>query len=189
MKSFIRYFLQGLLILVPVAITVFVIVEIFLIVNKWFSKLGLLIDPLVDPILVIVAVVLFIFVAGYLSTTIVFKPLFSLFDHAMERAPFIKTVYSSIKDLFSAIVGSKKKFDKPVLVTNKQTGMQQLGFVTNSDLGELGIKEDKVAVYIPYSYSFSGILYVVPKELITPVDASTADVMKFVLSGGITDID
>ncbi len=189
MKTLFRYFFQGLLIVVPVAITAVVIYYIGRIVSDWFSKIGFMVHPWLDPVIVLVAVVLFIVLAGFLSTSIIFKPLFSLFDHAMERAPFVKTVYSSMKDLLSAIVGSKKKFDKPVMVTNKQTGMQQLGFITQEDLSELGIKEGKVAVYLPYSYSFSGMLFIVPREMVTPVEASTAEVMKFILSGGITDLD
>jgi len=189
MKKFIRYFLQGLLILVPVAITLAVVLEIGLIISNWLGKVGLLVHPWIDPFIVIVAVVIFIVLAGMLSTSIVLKPLFSLLDHTIERTPVIKTVYSSIKDIFSAFVGSKKKFDKPVFITNKQNGMQQIGFVTQSDLSELGIKEGKVAVYVPYSYSFSGILYIVETENIKPIDASTADVMKFILTGGITHIE
>ena len=113
-----------------------------------------------------------------------------MFDHALERTPFIKTIYSSIKDLLSAFVGSKKRFNRPVLVTiNRENNIQQLGFITREDLSELNLKKEYVAVYVPLSYSFSGNLLIVPSDHITVVDASSPEVMKFIISGGVTDID
>ena len=85
---------------------------------------------------------------------------------------------------------SKKKFNKPVLVTiNKENNIQQLGFITHENLIELNLPKDAVAVYVPLSYSLSGNLLIVPSDNITPVDASSAEIMKFVVSGGVTDID
>jgi len=90
----------------------------------------------------------------------------------------------------SAFVGSKKRFNKPVLITiNKENNIQQLGFITKEDLSELNISKDTVAVYVPLSYSISGNLLIVPTDHITVVDASSAEVMKFIVSGGVTDID
>jgi uncharacterized membrane protein len=99
-------------------------------------------------------------------------------------------VYGSIKDFMSAFVGSKKRFNKPVLITiNKENNIQQLGFITKEDLSELKISKGTVAVYVPLSYSISGNLLIVPTDHITVVDASSAEVMKFIVSGGVTDID
>ncbi|MBL7918102.1 MAG: hypothetical protein JNM96_06870, partial [Bacteroidia bacterium] len=69
-----------------------------------------------------------------------------------------------------------------------QANIEELGFLTSDDLTHLHIKE-KVAVYLPYSYSLSGRLVIVPKEQIKPVDADPAEAMKFVVSGGVTDAD
>jgi uncharacterized membrane protein len=131
-----------------------------------------------------------IFLMGILGSSIILRPLFLMFDNALEHTPVIKTVYSSIKDLFSAFVGSKKRFNKPVLVTiNKENNIQQLGFVTQEDLAELNIKTGTVAVYVPLSYSFSGNLLIVPADHITTINASSSEVMKFIISGGVTDLD
>jgi uncharacterized membrane protein len=112
-----------------------------------------------------------------------------MMDRLVEKAPLIKTIYSSVKDLMGAFVGSKKRFNKPVLVlTNREAGIYKLGFITQTDLHELGISE-MVAVYLPYSYAFSGMLIIVDQKNIRPIDASSADVMKFIISGGVTDID
>lgn len=127
---------------------------------------------------------------GFMGSSIVLRPLFSLFDNTLEHTPVVKTVYGSIKDFMSAFVGSKKKFNKPVLITiNKENNIQQLGFITNEDLSELNLGKDSVAVYVPLSYSISGNLWIVPTDHITIVDASSPEVMKFIVSGGVTDIE
>lgn len=190
MKNFIRYFLQGLVIIAPIAVTLLVIFKMGSMIASLFSEIGLIINPYVDPFIIIAAVLFLIFFVGLLGSSIILKPIFILFDSAIEKAPFIKIIYSSIKDILSAFVGNKKRFNKPVLVTiNKESNIQQLGFVTQTDLSELGIKEEKVAVYLPFSYGFSGKLFIVPKENVVPVNASGTDAMKFILSGGVTDID
>ena len=106
----------------------------------------------------------------------------------MDRLPIVKTVYSALKDFFSAFVGSEKKFNKPVLVkVNLISNLEKIGFVTTEDLSELGI-HDKVTVYFPHSYNFSGEMFIVPKEHITPLDIAPSEAMKFVVSGGVTKV-
>ena len=115
MKKILLYFVQGIIITVPVAITAFVLYKIFSLVSSFFSHFGLIISPVIDPFIVIGSALVLIFMMGLLGSSIVLRPLFTLFDHAMERTPVVKTIYSSIKDLLSAFVGSKKRFNKPVL--------------------------------------------------------------------------
>jgi uncharacterized membrane protein len=190
MNKFLRYFIQGLIITVPVAITVFVVYKVIDWIGSLFSAFGGIVNPLVDPFIFIGIAVVLIFFMGLLGSSIILRPLFILFDNIVEHTPIIKTVYSSIKDLLAAFVGSKKRFNKPVLVTiNKENHIQQLGFITQEDLAELKIKTGTVAIYVPMSYSFSGNLIIVPKENVTPVDASSTEVMKFIISGGVTDIE
>lgn len=190
MNKFLRYFIQGLIITVPVAITVFVVYKVIDWIGSLFSTFGGIVNPLVDPFIFIGIAVALIFLMGLLGSSIILRPLFILFDNIVEHTPIIKTVYSSIKDLLAAFVGSKKRFNKPVLVTiNKENSIQQLGFVTQEDLAELKLKTGTVAIYVPMSYSFSGNLIIVPKENVTPVDASSTEVMKFIISGGVTDIE
>jgi uncharacterized membrane protein len=190
MAKIVRYFIQGLVITVPVAVTVIVIYKIIAWVGSLFSVFGTIISPVVDPFIIIFTAILIIFMMGLLGSSIILRPLFSTLDNALEHTPVIKTVYSSIKDLFSAFVGNKKRFNRPVLVTiNKENNIQQLGFITQDDLSELNITKGHCAVYVPLSYSFSGNLLIVPADHITLVDASSAEVMKFIVSGGVTDID
>lgn len=190
MKKIVIYFVQGLLITVPVAITGFVVYKLIDMVGSFFTEFGTIVSPVVDPFIIIAIAIGIILLAGVLGSSIILRPLFNVFDNALEHTPFIKTIYTAIKDLLSAFVGSKKRFNKPVLVTiNKENNIQQLGFITQQDLSELKLKEGVVAVYMPMSYSFSGNLLIVPASSVTPVDASSAEVMKFIVSGGVTDID
>ncbi len=190
MRKILRFFIQGLIITVPVAITAFVVYKLIDLVGSFFSIFGTIVSPVVDPFIVLGSAIGLIFIAGLLGSSIILRPLFIMFDSAMEHTPFIKTVYTSMKDLLAAFVGSKKRFNKPVLVTiNKENNIQQLGFITQENLSELNIKTGKVAVYIPMSYSFSGNLLIVPIDHITVVEASSPEVMKFIISGGVTDID
>lgn len=190
MTKIVRYFLQGLVITVPVGITAIVIYKVFAWFFSIFSIFGTIISPVIDPLIIIVLALISILLMGMLGSSIILRPLFTLFDNTLEHTPVVKTVYSSIKDFMSAFVGSKKRFNKPVLITiNKENNIQQLGFITKEDLTELNLGKDIVAVYVPLSYSLSGNLLIVPTDHITVVDASSPEVMKFIVSGGVTDID
>jgi len=117
-----------------------------------------------------------------------FRPLRMLIDKIMQSAPLVKVIYSSIKDLLSAFVGKEKKFNKPVLVkVNMISNLEKMGFLTQTDLSDLGIR-DKATVYFPHSYNFSGEMYIVPVEHITPLDIPAAEAMKFIVSGGVTKV-
>lgn len=180
-KALAKYFLQGLFYLVPIGVTIYVIIY-----------LVLKIDGIIDlpiPGLGIIVILIVVTLVGYLGTHVFFSYLRPL-DRAMERTPLIKLVYSSMKDLMSAFVGKKKQFNAPVLV--KMGGgmeFERLGFVTKSDLSDLGISEDKVAVYFPFSYAISGQVLIVPKKNISVVNASSSDVMKLIISGGVTTVE
>ncbi|MBL7891185.1 MAG: DUF502 domain-containing protein [Bacteroidia bacterium] len=190
MKKLVRYFIQGILTAAPLFITFYILALLFNKVGSVLHELGITINPYVDPLIGFFGVIVVVILIGILASSLVFQSIMLVIDRTLERTSFIKTIYSSVKDLLSAFLGSKKKFDKPVLVlVNKETGNQQLGFITQTDLKDLSISEGKVAVYMPHSYAFSGVLLIAPKENVTPLDAGSAEVMKFIVSGGVTDID
>ena len=185
-----KYFFRGLLYTVPVAIILYVILQIFFLIGTLFHNLGLQVHPLIDPIIGLFALFFFIILFGILGSTLLFKPFFQGIEGLIEKAPLIKTIYFSIKDMIAAFVGTKKRFNQPVLVKmSKNDDLERLGFVTQSDLTKIGITKDKVAVYLPFSYTISGSLYIVPRESITLINASSTDIMKFIVSGGVTDIE
>ena len=189
MNKVLKYFLQGLILLIPFGITVIVFLKLFQFFEGVFSFVGVTGSPFLDTIISFIALLCFITVIGLLASSFVFKKLFNFFEEKLENAPIIRHIYSPIKDFMNAFMGNKKRFTKPVLVlTNPQANIQEVGFITQDDLSEWGIKE-KFAVYLPYSYSFSGRLIIVPKEQITPLKADGAEAMKFIISGGVTDVD
>ena len=115
--------------------------------------------------------------------------IFNYFEEKLEHAPFIRHIYSPVKDFTNAFVGNKKKFNRPVLVrTNPVANIEQIGFITQENLKDFEIL-DKVAVYLPFSYSLSGQLIITPIENVKPLNAEAAEAMKFVVSGGVTDVD
>ena len=189
MNNILRYFLQGLVLFIPLGITIIVFVKLFQFFEGLFSFVGLTGSPFVDTIISFACLVVFITIIGILASSFVFKKLFSFLEDRLEHAPFIRHVYSPIKDFMNAFMGNKKKFTKPVLVlTNPHANIQEVGFITQDDLTDWGIS-DKIAVYLPMSYSFSGRLVVVPKTQITILNVEGSEAMKFIVSGGVTEID
>jgi len=186
-----RYFFQGLLLMAPIAITGYV----FVVLVRWMDGLikwdipEKLDVPGLGSLVIILGLTLVLTFIGFLSSTFIFKPIFRFFEKLISNTPLIKIIYTSIKDLFSAFVSEKKKFNKPVLVRlNKEIELYKIGFITQEDLSKLDIK-NKVAVYLPHSYAWSGNLFIVPKENIKPLkNISAANTMKFVISGGVTEI-
>ena len=191
MKKIINYFLQGLLYIVPITVTLYVAVWIF---QKIDGILPGLLDKLgIDmhiPGLGLIIIIAFITVIGVLGSAVIFSPINSFFQNLLKRAPLLKTIYSSVKDLMSTFVGNKKGFSEPVLVKiYENSTIERIGFITNEDVESLNIAKGKVLVYMPHSYAISGQLFVVEKKNVSPIDKSSAEIMKLIVSGGVTEID
>jgi uncharacterized membrane protein len=193
MKKLLNYFLQGLLFVVPIVATVWILVKAIM----WIDGLLPFQVPIqlpgfeeIDiPGLGLITIFLFIALMGFIGSRYIRNPLFSYFETLIEKAPLAKLIYSSVKDLIQAFVGEKRRFNTPVLVRlEKESDINRIGFVTKEDLTELGIESDKVAVYLPFSYGFNGELIILPKENVRPLNASGTDMMKFIISGGVTEI-
>ena len=177
----IQYFLQGLLILGPVSITVYFIYIVF-------DKIDSLLRPAINiPGLGFAIIIAFIILVGYLSSFFVMGRLLSVLDKFLERTPGIKLLYSFIRDFFEAFAGNKKKFTHNVLANVDDTDVWRVGFITQEDMTSFGM-ENYVAVYLPMAYSVAGNVYIVPREKIRPLPGiSSAQAMKFALSGGVTE--
>jgi uncharacterized membrane protein len=189
-KSLLAWFLQGLLFTAPLSLTVYIIYKSFRIVDGILADVILNIFGFTIPGLGMVVILGTITIIGYLGSSIVFMPLLSYLDKLISQAPLVKIIYTSIKDFMSAFVGKERRFTEPVLVKISRDGnLEKMGFITQKDLSNLGIPKGKVAVYLPHSYNFSGNLFIVSVENITPLDALPSDVMKFIVSAGVTSVD
>ena len=193
MRKILNYFLQGLLVTVPIVVTFFVIFKSIIWIDSLLPfQIPVKIPGLNDmeiPGLGVLAIFFIITLFGYFASSLVANPAFLLFEKTLGKTPLIKIVYSSVKDLIEAFVGEKKRFTQPVLVTMaKDPELQRIGFVTENDLTSLGVPLGKLAVYFPFSYGFNGQLFIVPAENVTPINASGTEMMKFIISGGVTEI-
>ena len=182
MKKIINYFLQGLLYIVPIIVT-------FYVVYWTFQKIdGIL--PFQFPGLGLIIIIVLITFIGFVGSAIIASPINAFFQRLLKKAPLLETIYSSVKDLMGTFVGKKKGFSQPVLIKlYENSTIERIGFITNEDLSTLEIKEGKVLVYLPHSYAFSGQLFVVDRNYITPIDSSSSEIMKLIISGGVTEIE
>lgn len=195
MKSFrlisrriIRYFFQGILFVGPAGLTIYIVYLLFTYVDGFLQSLIDEYLPFTVPGVGILLLIVLITLLGFIAQSILFRPINILIDRVMKRVPLVKVLYSALNDLFSAFVGTEKKFNKPVLVkVNLNSDLEKIGFLTSEDLSELNIK-DKVTVYFPHSYNFSGEMFIVPREQVKPLDIPAAEAMKFVVSGGVTKV-
>jgi len=187
MRTVFNYFLRGLLLLFPLAATVYIIY----VSVRWSNNLfnDLLYDWLqIDiPGLGILTVFLVVTMVGFIFTRALTRPIILYFENFLQRVPIIKIIYTSLKELTEAFVGDKKRFNKPVLIRLGTSETHRMGFVTQEDLTQLGI-DDMVAVYCPHSYNFSGNLFIVPSDQVHPLDVNSTDVMKYIVSGGVTNM-
>jgi len=173
-----RYFFSGTVFIVPLVATAYFIFVSF----RWLDSLLNLPYPGIGFLIIFGAITAF----GFFTSNFAFRTFTEWFDHGMNKIPLVKLIYSSVKDLLGAFVGDKKKFNKPVLVTiNKDNNLHQIGFVTQSDLSDLGLN-DMVVVYFPHSYAFSGNHFLVPKDSVKPLNISGPVAMKFIVSGGVS---
>lgn len=176
-----NYFLRGLVVVVPLALTIYVCALIFTTIDSWLR----LPIPGVGFLITLVLITL----VGALASSFVTRSIISAVDNVLERLPFVRLLYSSAKDMLNAFVGEKKRFDKPVLVAlSNDRAVKVLAFLTSDSLSSLGLA-DQVTVYMPQSYGFAGHILVVPADRVERIDADAAEVMAFIISGGVTQVE
>jgi len=193
-RALLNYFVKGLIVVVPVGAALFLIfwairsIDNALNLSDIFwpgSKTG---KPVYIPGLGILNVIIVIFIAGVLVTNVVTDPIKRWANRWINRLPLFKFLYSSIKDLTEAFVGEEKKFNEPVIVEINEFGLKKIGFLVQKDLSALNLPGE-VAVYFPYSYSFAGQVVIISADKVKPIHKSAADMMKFVISGGVSGLD
>jgi uncharacterized membrane protein len=182
-QKFIQYFLQGLLILGPVSITVYTIYVVF-------DRIDNILRPVINiPGIGFIIIIFFILSVGYLSSFFVMGRIISVVDKLLERTPGIKLFYSFIRDFFEAFAGNKKKFTNGVLANIENNDVWRVGFITQEDMSKFAMA-DFVAVYVPMAYSVAGNVYIIPKERVREINnISATQVMKFAVSGGVTEVE
>jgi uncharacterized membrane protein len=186
-KRIVSYFVSGLIIVVPVAFTLWLLGVLIVAVDRWTR---LLLPELAGKIfgLGVVVSVIFVTVVGFMGSHFFTRQFVVAFGRVLERLPVVKMVYGAVKDMMNAFVGPERRFDRPVLVELQPgTGVRALGFITRESMAHLGLAED-LAVYFPQAYNFAGQVLIVRRSAVTPLDAPPAQVMTFIVSGGVSGV-
>ncbi|MEK7403429.1 MAG: DUF502 domain-containing protein [Gemmatimonadota bacterium] len=181
MARLLNYFFRGLIVLAPAVVTVYVFWLIISEVDQWLG-FGI-------PGLGIAVTVVLITLFGFLASTVLARYVLGLVDQTFQRLPLVRLVYSSTRDLIDAFVGEKRRFDRPVIVSTHSDGVEKaFGFITGDALEHFEL-EDYVTVYLPFSYALTGAVRVYPRANVRPLAVDSAQLMAFVVSGGVTGMD
>lgn len=183
-KKIFRYFIQGLIIIAPIAITAWALYWLF-------EKVDGILRPWVNiPGLGFVIIIVFVLMVGWFSSSFLMGSFLSFFDQWMERTPGIKFIYTSTKDFFEAFAGDKRKFNKSVLANVFSEDVWIVGFLTDEEMQKFDLGANMVAVYVPQAYNFAGQLYILPRDKVKKIEKITAgEAMKYAVTGGVVDLD
>lgn len=187
-------FLTGLLTLLPVVTTVYLIFWIFSSVEAILGGLIRLIMPerYYGPGIGLAAAAVVIFSTGLVMKSWMGRKLFGWGEAVLLRIPLIKTVYGALRDFarfFSRSGEAEKEFRQTVMVPLGDKGMEVMGFVTRTSLEGAGLEvphEDPVAVYLPMSYQIGGYTVILPRSVLRPVDMPVTEGIRFAVTAGIT---
>lgn len=179
MRKLVNYFLRGLVVTAPVVITLWICWVVF----QRIDGLLHLSIPGAGFVVTVVAITL----VGMIASSLVTAGIVSVIESSIEKLPFVRLVYSSTRDLLNAFVGEKRRFDIPVTASLVAGGgTKVIGFVTRESLDSFGLP-GYVAVYVPQAYAFAGHLLLVPASQVERMAGESADLMAFVVSGGVAD--
>jgi uncharacterized membrane protein len=179
-----RYFIQGLIILAPIGITLYVMYWLF-------ERVDSILQPFVKiPGLGFVLIISFVILVGWISSNLIMGSAISFFDQLIERTPGVKFIYSSTKDFFEAFAGDKRKFNQAVLANVFSEEVWIVGFLTDEEMEKFDMGANLVGVYVPQAYNFAGQLYILPREKVRKIDKITSgEAMKYAVTGGVVDLD
>lgn len=187
-KNLFKSFINGILTIVPIILVIYVIYKTFMFLD---GLLGNLLKPYLKddyiPGIGLFITIILITLLGWLSTRFITGKIIRIIDTILDRIPFVKTVYSVIKDTIHSFLGDKKSFSKVALVTIPGTSMKSLGFITAEELENFYEPlSDYIAVYVPQTFQVAGFTFLIPKDQVEVINVKPEDAMKFILSGGMT---
>lgn len=183
MKKIVRWFLNGLLVIAPIAVTIYLLTYLFNFIDNLGKKiLGLFgLDP-VTGIGVVLTLFLVTFV-GFISQLWLSRKIIDLTEKLINRFPGLKTIYSMTKETIQSFVGENRAFSQAVLIT-EEDGYKRVGFLTSENLMSFGLDASYIAVYIPHGLQVSGELRLYPRDRIEMIDVSVEEAMRFCLTAG-----
>ena len=188
--------LAGLLVLVPITLTAYILYALFRFLDGIFNetvtqflvdKIGLRLPGSI-PGLGILALLGLIFLVGAIARNYLGRKLFGAWDYILNRIPLINRVYTAIHEISEAVLAEKREiFKEAVLIEYPRKGLYSVAFFTQDTKGPVQdlIDEDVISVFLPTTPNpTSGYLLFVPKSSVVKLDMSVEDAMKLVISGG-----
>lgn len=184
LRRIFRLFIQGVIILAPIAITAYVLYWLF-------DKVDSILRPYLNiPGLGFAIIIVFVILVGWISSNFLMGSFIGFFDHWIERTPGIKFIYTSTKDFFEAFAGDRRKFNKAVLANVFGADVWIIGFLTDEEMSKFDMGADLVAVYVPQAYNFAGQLYMLPRDKVRKIENITSgEAMKYAVTGGVVDLE
>jgi uncharacterized membrane protein len=188
-----KYFITGLVVVVPVFLTVYVLLVLFHFIDNILGRfLSVYLKNTLGfnlPGLGVLIFLLVILTVGFLANRYIGKRIFPLMDRWFSGLPLIRNIYPTFKQVISFILTQKEfGFKKVVLVEYPSKGIWSLGFLTNEEFQKLSQISNKVmvSIFMPTSPGpFTGVVIFVAKENLQFPDISIADAFKIIISGGV----
>jgi uncharacterized membrane protein len=188
-----KYFIAGILVLLPFLITVYILINLFQfadsILGKFINIYLVEILGFYIPGLGLIIFLIIIFLIGFLTTHFLGKRLYLILDAALRRFPLIRLIYPSIKQIIEFLFATQRQtFKKTVLVEYPKTGIWSMGFITNEGFQEAKDKTKKelLNIFIPSSPGpFTGFYILVPRQEVIILDITVEDAVKLLVSGGL----
>lgn len=179
-----QYFLHGLIVVAPLAVTIATLHWVFAWIDGWLQ-------PYVRwPGAGFALVLLLVLFAGWISSFFVVGRLFELFESWLERMPGVKFIYTSVRDFFEAFAGRKRRFNRSVLVNVFAEDVWLVGFLTDEDLQRFDLEAEFVSVYVPQAYNIAGQLYLVRRRRVRLLEQlESAEAMKYAVTGGAVELN
>ncbi len=183
MKWASKYFINGLIVIVPIAITTFVIINIFSFTERLLGQYL----PIHFPGLALIVVLFLIVLVGWLSSHWLLKNLIDFGERLVGSIPVVKFIYNSVKQISTAVFESQELLKNAVLVPYPHPGVKALGFVMPELSAPLANKftEDHVCVFVPMSLNLtSGFNIILPRRDIIPLDVTSESALQYVITAG-----
>lgn len=186
MKFLTKNFFRGILFLAPITLTIYIVYTVFQSVDRLGNQIfGAWMGSKMLTGIGFLLTIALIILAGYLSSVWIGSTVFRWIEKLFRKSPFVRGIYSMIREILHFFWGDKKFFSKVVLVSFPAAGYKKIGFVTQEAF--LGRDQNQVVVYLPNSFQIAGTMIIVPKENIEILDMKPEDALKLILSGGIVE--
>jgi uncharacterized membrane protein len=191
MRALRNILLKGLATVLPVVVTFYLL---WWLATTGESLLGAALRAVLPagvyrPGMGLAAAVALVFVAGLMTDAWLFGGAVRLAERALERIPIVKTVFGGVRDLSAFLTGGGQERLARVVYVALTPDIGAVGFITRDDVGNLapsGLRDGRVAVYLPMSYQIGGYTLLVPRERVTPLDLPAQEAMRLVLTAGVT---